>query len=194
MNTALRLVVLLLVLPSFCFAWSGKCVGVIDGDTIDVMNGTSPERIRLYGIDCPEKKQDYSRVASKFAAKMVFGKTVEVIPVRTEKRYEKTRTIAYVNVDGKSLNRELLKAGLAWWFRKYARTDDVLEKLEKEACQARLGLWSDPCPIPPWDWRHNKEIRRNKASGDCKEPTRPCDQKAPKGAKVVYDPNLSPLD
>lgn len=165
--------ILLLVLPSLSFGWLGECVRVLDGDTIEVMNGTTAERIRLYGIDCPEKKQDFSRVASKFTADMVFRKVVEIVPVSKDKY---GRTIAYVRVDGKSLNKELLRAGLSWWYKKYARADDVLEKLEKEACSARAGLWSDPCPIPPWDWRHNAEIRRNKGKGDCTEPTRPCDQ------------------
>jgi micrococcal nuclease len=175
LKTSLRVAVLFLVVPSLCYAWTGECVRIIDGDTIEVMNGTTSERIRLYGIDCPEKKQDFSRKATQFTGAMVFRKTVEIVPVSTDRW---GRTIAYVNVDGKSLNKELMKAGMAWWFRKYAPTDDEFGKLEKEACEARLGLWSDPCPIPPWNWRHNAQIRRNKGKRDCPEPTRPCDHKA----------------
>ena len=94
-----------------CFPWSGKCVGIADGDTIRVMHQGKAERIRLYGIDCPERGQDFGTRARKFTSDMVFGKVVDVEPVERD-RYG--RTVAWVSVDGKSLNRELLRAGLGW--------------------------------------------------------------------------------
>ncbi len=64
------------------------------------------------------------------------------------------RTIGEVMLpDGRVLNHELVKAGFAWWYRKYAPDDDALEQLEQEARDAKLGLWVDPHPVPPWEWR-----------------------------------------
>ena len=65
------------------------------------------------------------------------------------------RTIGDVILkDGRSLNQELVKAGYAWWYRKYAQGNTVLKTLEAEARETQAGLWNDPHPIPPWDFRH----------------------------------------
>jgi micrococcal nuclease len=86
---------------------------------------------------------------------LAFGKDVKVL-VRDVDRYG--RTVGEVILpDGRSLNRELVKAGLAWWYRHYAAHDRELERLEADARAARRGLWTDPHPIPPWEWR--KEAR-----------------------------------
>jgi endonuclease YncB( thermonuclease family) len=58
--------------------------------------------------------------------------------------------------DGRNLNRELVQAGLAWWYRKYAPDDRELEKLEAEARSAKRGLWQDPNPVPPWEFRKKR--------------------------------------
>ena len=132
--------------------WQGKVVGVSDGDTITVMNHGRGERIRLYGIDCPEKRQAFGKRAKQFTSDMVFGKNVEVRPVTTD-RYG--RTVAWVYVNRTCLNEELLKAGLAWHYKRYS-TERHLAQLENEARAARTGLWSDPHAIPPWDFRRGK--------------------------------------
>ena len=111
----------------------------------------TPIKIRLYGIDCPEKGQAFGKRAKQFTSKMVFKKQVEIKPV-TKDRYG--RTIAWVYVGGKSLCEELLKAGLAWHYKKYS-TDQVLAVSEMKARQEKLGLWADPKPIAPWDYRSN---------------------------------------
>ena len=59
--------------------------------------------------------------------------------------------------DGRMLNRELVRYGFCWWYRKYAPADTVLEKLEKDAREAKMGLWADPKPVPPWEWRKRKK-------------------------------------
>jgi endonuclease YncB( thermonuclease family) len=81
-----------------------------------------------------------------------FGKEVTVKP-RGQDRYQ--RTVAEVILpDGRNLNHEIVKAGFAWWFRRYAPGDETLERLEKEARQARRGLWVDQqSQIPPWEYR-----------------------------------------
>jgi micrococcal nuclease len=131
--------------------FSGKVIAVHDGDTISVMNGSGPVKIRLYGIDCPEDGQAFSNKAKSFTSQHVFGKTVIVIP------YNKDiygRTVADIILpDGKTLNHEITKAGFAWWFQKYAPEDKTLSNLEKEAKIAKLGLWFDAKPIAPWQYR-----------------------------------------
>jgi endonuclease YncB( thermonuclease family) len=152
----LLLCCLLLIVPSQAFAYDAMVVKVADGDTITVLKDRKQIKIRLYGIDCPEKRQDFSKRAKQFTSALVFGKQVKVEPVTTD-RYG--RTVAWVSVDGKSLNRELIKAGLAWWFKKYAPDDKDLEELEIEARKAEVGLWVRSDAIPPWEYRKS---RRNK--------------------------------
>ena len=108
----------LILLPSFSWAWSGEVVGITDGDTITVLNRKTLKgvKIRLYGIDCPEGGQAFSKRARQFTSKLVFGKVVEVHRMDTD-RYG--RTVALVSEDKQLLNKELVKAGLAWVYDKY---------------------------------------------------------------------------
>ena len=102
------------VSPAFA-DFSGRVVGVSDGDTIKVMHNGRAEKIRLNGIDCPEKAQPFGTKAKQFTAAMVFGKDVTV-QVKDADKYG--RTVADVILsDGRNLNRELVAAGLAWWYR-----------------------------------------------------------------------------
>src|SRR3989454_1517607 len=144
----LSVVLSLILLPStVAFAdFSGRVVGITDGDTIKVMHNGRAEKIRLHGIDCPEKGQPFGTKAKQFTSEMVFGKTVTV---RVTDRDRYGRTVADVILpDGRVLNRELVAAGLAWWYRKYAPHDATLEQLEKEARSANRGLLADPHPVP----------------------------------------------
>jgi endonuclease YncB( thermonuclease family) len=109
------------------------------------------EKIRLYGIDCPERRQAFGTRARQFTSSLSSGKEVTV-KARNKDRYE--RTLAEVILpDGRKLNRELVKAGYTWWYRKYAPHDRELEQLEKEAREAKRGLWSNPHAIPPWEYK-----------------------------------------
>lgn len=125
--------------------FSAKVVRVIDGDTIDVLNGRTV-RVRLEGIDCPEPKQPFSQVARNFTRQLLFDQTVIVHPVATD-RYG--RTVARVLVAGKDASVELARAGLAWHYTDYS-SDPVLAAAEAGARTARRGLWLDPHPSPPW--------------------------------------------
>ena len=146
--------ILTLSLPSWSqyTTWNGKVVGVSDGDTITVLHDGIAEKIRLYGIDCPEKGQAFGKRAKQFTSKMVFGRAVEARPITTD-RYG--RTIAWIYFDGACLNEELLKVGLAWHYKRYS-PEKYLAELETEARQKKAGLWSDPYSVPPWDFRHGK--------------------------------------
>jgi len=144
--------IIVLLLPAISWAWSGNVVGISDGDTIKVLTGKTVTKIRLYGIDCPEKGQAFGRIAKRFVSEMVFGRQVEIKPMDQD-RYG--RTVAWVYVDGKNLNEVLVKVGLAWHYKKYS-SDQSLADLEIKARQGRVGLWSDPDPIPPWQYRRSK--------------------------------------
>jgi len=130
--------------------FTGKVVGVSDGDTITVMHQGRGEKVRLAGIDCPEKKQAFGTRAKQFTSDASFGKFVTV-KVETIDRYG--RTVGEVILpDGKILNRELVSVGFAWWYRQYSN-DESLGQLEVEARTAKRGLWVEPNPIPPWEFR-----------------------------------------
>ena len=130
--------------------FTGRVVGVSDGDTITVLSKGKPERIRLHGIDCPEKRQAFGNRAKQFASELVFGKTVTVQFVDRD-RYGRTVGVVLLP-DGRSLNHELVRAGLAWMYRRYTN-DQSLSDLEEEARVAQRGLWADPHAVPPWEWR-----------------------------------------
>ncbi len=136
--------------------FKGTVVGVAHGDTISVMREGRAVEVRLAGIDCPEKKQPFGTRAKGFTSDLAFGKEVNV-QVQTYDGYG--RIVGEVILpDGTSLNQELVRAGLAWWYRKYAPNDRILKVLEDEARNAKQGLWADCCPIPPWEWRKDPEI------------------------------------
>src|SRR5215467_660203 len=129
----------------------GSVVSVLDGDTIEVLHNHHVERIRLNGIDCPEKGQPYGKKAKQAASALVFGKQVTLKTYGLDKY---GRTIADVLLpDGTNVNHELVKQGWCWWYRKYAPGNVVLEELERRARGAGLGLWANSAPIPPWEWR-----------------------------------------
>jgi micrococcal nuclease len=131
--------------------FTAKVIGVLDGDTIEVLHNQHPERIRLSGIDCPEKGQAFGNNAKHAASDLAFGKEVTL---QTHGHDKYKRTLADVLLlDGTNLNQELVRQGFCWWYRKYAPGDTVLEGLETEAREARKGLWVDPHPVPPWEWR-----------------------------------------
>ncbi len=103
------------------------------------------------GGDCPEKRQAFGNRAKQFTSKLVFGKTVTV-QVLGRDRYGRTVGVVLLP-DGRSLNHELVRAGLAWWYRRYAPDDETLAQLERDARGAERGLWADAEPVPPWEWR-----------------------------------------
>ncbi len=138
--------------------FTGRVVGVADGDTITVLHNGKGERIRLHGIDCPEKRQPFGKRAKQFTSRLTYGKEVTVEDLGQD-RYG--RTIGEVILpDGRVLNRKLVKAGLAWWYRRYAPDDQTLKQLEQEARAAKRGLWADADPVPPWEWRTTRKTYR----------------------------------
>jgi len=157
----IRITVLLAVLlaalvsaaPAAAEEFVGKVIGIADGDTITVLHARRPERIRLSGIDAPEKGQPFGERARQFTARLAFGHEVTV---RVSGRDRYGRLLAEVlRSDGRSLNQELVRAGYAWWYRRYSN-DAALAELEAQARLARVGLWADLHPVPPWEWRNGR--------------------------------------
>lgn len=133
--------------------FTGRVVGVTDGDIISVLVGTDQVKVRLDGIDAPESKQAYGTKAKEHLAELVFSKTVEVID-KGEDQYG--RTIGRVFVGGQDVAEAMVRSGFAWWYVQDAKTDHRLELAEGGARASRLGLWSDPKAIPPWEFRKTK--------------------------------------
>ena len=148
-------VIYFLVLPCPSWAWSGKVIGVADGDTITVLRDKQPQKIRLYGIDCPEKRQPFGKRAKQFTSELVFGKIVEIEPIATD-RYG--RTVAFVRVEDINVNEELIKEGLGWVYMRYCKLPLCIEwqRLELAARIQKRGLWGHTGEIPPWEYRRQR--------------------------------------
>lgn len=136
---------------------TGRVVGVADGDTITVLDAQRVQhKIRLAGIDAPEKRQPFGQVSKQHLADLVFGQEVELDCGRPD-RYR--REVCVVLLGGQDVNLAQVQAGLAWWYRQYAREQtaerrEAYSAAEREAQEARRGLWQEPSPMPPWEWRH----------------------------------------
>lgn len=143
-------------------AWAditGYVVGVADGDTITVLDADKAQhKIRLTGIDAPEKRQSFGNRSKQNLSDMVFNKTVTV---ETDKRDRYGRELGKVLAGGKDVNLEQVRAGMAWHYKAYERTQSATDRqayadAENAAKAARRGLWIDAEPVPPWEWRHRK--------------------------------------
>jgi micrococcal nuclease len=148
---AVAVIVLICPGTSQASTFSGRVVSVLDGDTIEVLHDGKPERIRLNGIDCPEKGQAFGSRAKLATADMIFGKE---ITLKTHGRDKYGRTIADVLLpDGTNVNQLLVSEGWCWWYQKHAPKDIALQQSEDEAKLEKKGLWADPDPVPPWLYR-----------------------------------------
>src|SRR5690606_41000810 len=148
-----RTVILLFFLAGACVNThylSGEVVRVADGDTFAMLVEGQQHRIRLHGIDCPEKGQPYNRVATQFTKDMLALGKVKVQRMDTD-RYGRVVGIVLIN-DTINLNERLLEAGLAWHYKSYDRNPEWA-KLETIAKTAKRGLWEEEGAIAPWEWR-----------------------------------------
>lgn len=131
-----------------------KVVKIKDGDTFVLLVEEKELVVRLAHIDCPEKKQPFGTKAKQFAADLCFGKYVTI---NNGDKYDRNkRLIAEIILeDGRNVNKELVKNGLAWHFKKYSN-DTNYAMHEITAREKRIGLWADTKPIEPWLWRKKK--------------------------------------
>jgi len=126
-------------------------VTVHDGDTLTVLIERRPLRVRLIEIDAPELRQPFGTRSRQSLSSLCFGK-VASLDVRGHDRYN--RALARVTCAGANANAEQVRRGYAWTFVRYAPPDSPLFALEKEARAAHRGLWQDPAPVAPWEWRN----------------------------------------
>ncbi len=138
--------------------FSGRVVGVADGDTITVLVEQRGTKVRLYGVDSPEKKQAFGSRAKQFTSGLVFDRTVRVEVVSID-RYQR-RVGVVIRNDGVNLNEALLENGWAWWYEQYAKKETRYAALEKKAREKRIGLWSDKAPQAPWEFRRHARLAK----------------------------------
>ena len=137
-----------------------QAVKVSDGDTLNVQKVENGKfvgeivRIRMYGMDAPEKTQDYGSESRQALEKLVTGKNLSV-EVKNKDRYGRTVAIIYAN--GKNVNEEMVKTGNAWWYQEYAKKDTQFEKYQENAKQKKLGLFSRKGYTEPWNYRKEKK-------------------------------------
>ena len=137
----------------------GQVVAVQDGDTVTILDAARVQhRVRIAGIDAPEKSQAYGEVSKQSLARLVHGRHVEA---RCPKRDRFGREVCSVFLGTRDVGLEQVRGGYAWWYREYAREqtpDDraIYEAAEGDARAARRGLWNDPAPQPPSAFRRQQ--------------------------------------
>ena len=145
---------------------TGKVVGVHDGDTVTVLNANKTQyKFRLGGIDAPELKTDFGNRSKKNLSERIFGKTVKVEYSKIDKY---GRYIGTVFIDGEDVNLEQIESGSAWHYKKYADEQSpedrkVYAKAETKARDAKLGIWSLPNPVPPWNYRADLKAKQRQS-------------------------------
>lgn len=143
--------------PAAADLLAGKVVGVSDGDTVTVLTEEHVQvKVRIAGIDAPEKGQPFGQAAKSSMSGCAFGKQAQVEWKKLD-RYG--RTIGKLTVDGLDCGRRQVEMGFAWHYKAYAREQlaedrQAYAKAETAARAASKGLWRDAHPTPPWDYRH----------------------------------------
>jgi endonuclease YncB( thermonuclease family) len=133
---------------------AARVISVTDGDNLTVIGSDNKQvLIRLHGLDCPELAQSFGENAKEFTSNLCFGKIIMYRMIGID-RFDRTIAAVFLD-DGKELNLEILKAGLAWHYERYAKRQDYADA-EEEARKAGIGLWADAKPTPPWEWRKDK--------------------------------------
>ena len=153
---ALRMLALFLMLSFSLFAGeiAGRVVRIADGDTITILDvANSQHKIRLCGIDAPESRQAFGQKSKQHLSSLVFGRDVRA---KYKSRDKYGRILGTVFADGKDVNLEMIKAGLAWHYKRYDATP-AYAQAEFNAKEINLGLWADQNPIEPYQFRNLKK-------------------------------------
>lgn len=157
MKTYILYIALLVLWCSAAFVTTtdlkGKVIAIKDGDTIVILTDKVQTTVRLEHIDCPEKKQAFGNASKKYISSLCFGKNVKIIG--NGKKDRNGRLIGVIMLDTININQTMVKAGMAWHFKKYSK-DKTYEQLEATARKSKVGLWKDANPIAPWDFRAKK--------------------------------------
>jgi len=141
---------------------TGRIVGISDGDTLTLLDAKRVQhKIRVAGIDAPEKKQPFGEKAKSSLSALTYNRSAEA-DCRKIDRYR--RNVCVVFVGGMDVGLEQIKAGMAWWYQQYARDQTKRERIDYEHAESlaklrRFGLWNNANPTPPWEWRHDRRQR-----------------------------------
>ena len=159
----MKIIIALILAAASCTSFAdqlvGKVIKVTDGDTVNVLTSDNEtHKIRLSGIDAPEKKQAFGNRSKQALADLIDGKTVNVEYNKLD-RYQ--RVVGKITFNGQDVNLRQIKLGLAWHYKKYEKEQDVEDRsiyanAEYLAQRDKLGLWYDPNPSAPWDFRKQK--------------------------------------
>jgi micrococcal nuclease len=172
----------------------GRVVRIVDGDTLVVLDASKVQhKIRLSGIDAPESGQGWGTRAKQHLSSLAGGKDVDV-EIKTQDKYG--RTVGKIIADDQDVNLAMVRAGMAWWYRKYAKDQSAQDRVlyataESTARKARTGLWADPNPVPPEDYRRGGQptMLPSSTGNEC-----PCAIgvelcTGPKGGKYCFAPD-----
>jgi endonuclease YncB( thermonuclease family) len=172
---------------------TGKVVAIADGDTVTVLDASKGQhRIRLQGIDTPERAQDFGARSKESLSGMVFGKEVRV---EYEKLDQYGCVLGKVMAGGRDVNLEQVKAGMAWHYKYYEREQRAVDRklyadAELEARKAKRGLWEMPEPTPPWEFRRSQRVE-SPASPD--QPSQPAASAQPRQSADAAETKLGPV-
>lgn len=150
------IIIVIITWPLNVSAWTGKVVGVVDGDSVKIFRpGQGEVETRLYGIDAPEYNQAFGRAAKKHLASLL---SRQQIKVETLDQDGYGRPVVIIWKDGLNANEKLVRDGYAWVYRRYCKKPFCREwlMLESNARKEKLGLWQQVQPAPPWEFRHKK--------------------------------------
>ena len=147
---------LLLSLPAFAEELRGKIVAIADGDTCTLLDASKVQhKIRLNGIDAPEKKQAFGTKAREALGEKIHEKEVRI---KWTKKDRYGRILGDVYFWDRHINREMIRDGMAWHYRQYSKSVE-LQREEDAAREAKRGLWADKSPVPPWEFRHPEKVK-----------------------------------
>lgn len=132
--------------------WTGKVIGITDGDTLAVMQAGRAVKVRLVEIDAPESRQDFGQRSKQSLSELCFG---QVATVREQGKDRYGRVLGRVFCGGADANAEQVRRGMAWWYVRYGK-DVALKRIEEQARAARRGLWAADDPLPPWEFRRGR--------------------------------------
>jgi endonuclease YncB( thermonuclease family) len=159
MKIIMFLILALVPAASYADQLVGKVIKITDGDTVNVLtNDNHTHKIRLSGIDAPEKKQAFGNRSKQALAELIDGKTVSVEFNKLD-RYK--RVVGKITFNGLDVNLRQIKLGLAWHYKKYEKEQDVEDRsmyanAEYQAQRGKVGLWYDSNPTAPWEYRKQK--------------------------------------
>lgn len=141
--------------PRFSHSFNGTVLAVLEGDLFSILHQGKSVKVRLADVDCPEEGQAFSKEAKQFSAMRVHSGPVTVHVKELDRKGQAVAEIILMD-NGLSLNKELVKAGLAWW--QWKNTDDTsYGDLEETARKMKIGLWKTAEPTPPWEFHLKKD-------------------------------------